>query len=248
MSHSENDLSMLSFKSASETDLYSDNGWFGAVQEISDPVASNRTSRSAKKHRPNPLFTNPLSALTVDITARIPSELHDYIIGQLNNDRAALSVCSLVCTAWLISSRYHLFHTAATIRVNRHNFRQFCDLLWTQRLNPYIGRLHLKSHNIDDNFEPGGPDFGGPTFQFNDDLQRLMGLPRIKSVRLEYHHDFKHAPLFSALAENFAGITELELVSMRFESFVHLLELLPLLRRVAVVHSAAHPSGDFASG
>ena len=39
----------------------------------------------------------------------IPSELYDHTLDFLHNDRAALSACSVVCKAWLPSSRFHLF-------------------------------------------------------------------------------------------------------------------------------------------
>jgi hypothetical protein len=38
-----------------------------------------------------------------------PSELYDYTIDYLHNDRPTLYTCSLVCADWLPSSRHHLF-------------------------------------------------------------------------------------------------------------------------------------------
>ncbi|KAJ7196959.1 hypothetical protein GGX14DRAFT_375442, partial [Mycena pura] len=49
-----------------------------------------------------------LSSLKDSCTA-FPSELHDYTIDFLYNDRASLRACSLVCKSWTASSQYHLF-------------------------------------------------------------------------------------------------------------------------------------------
>ncbi|GLB44326.1 hypothetical protein LshimejAT787_1602560 [Lyophyllum shimeji] len=41
--------------------------------------------------------------------AMLPHELIDIIIDHLHDDRVALANCSMVCKAWLASSRFHLF-------------------------------------------------------------------------------------------------------------------------------------------
>ncbi|KAJ7910525.1 hypothetical protein B0H13DRAFT_1615557 [Mycena leptocephala] len=200
------------------------------LEETPHSRTANRTEKKLKQ-RPNPLFVNPLSALSPDICARFPTELHDYIIDHLHNDKHTLFACSLVCRTWGASSRYHLFRNASTIRVHRGNFQQFCELLDSQRLNAYIGRLHLQSHLIDDEF------FGGPTFQFNYDLHHFIGLPSLKYLRLDYHHDSLLPEFFAALARNFASVTDLEFTSMHFDSFaqfVQIVDSLPLLRRIAL--------------
>ncbi|KAJ6589340.1 hypothetical protein B0H19DRAFT_1367723 [Mycena capillaripes] len=74
-------------------------------------------------------------------------------------------------------------------------------------------------------------------FQFNYDLHRLSGLPCLKYLRLDYHHDSLLPAFFIALAQNFPSITDLEFTSMHFDSFnqfVQIVESLPLLRRVAL--------------
>ncbi|KAJ7487354.1 hypothetical protein B0H11DRAFT_1116695 [Mycena galericulata] len=191
------------------------------------------------KPRPNPLFVNPISPLSLDLSARVPSELHDYIIDHLHNDRRSLCVCSLVCKAWYGPSVYHLFRNAAIIRVDRHKFLPFCHLLATQRLNAYIGCLDLESHVIDEVFEDEISD-GGPhvTLQFNEHLGRLRGLTHLKYLRLHYHHDSVSPSFFSALAENFSSVTDLELSSVHFDSFKQFTQVrnaLPLLRRLSLV-------------
>ncbi|KAJ7766794.1 hypothetical protein B0H16DRAFT_1412712 [Mycena metata] len=159
---------------------------------------------------------------SMDVYTRLPPELQEYIIAQLGDDKHALSECSLVCSHWSVASRYHLFqHT--TIRLDRENFQQFCELLATQRLNVYIARLRLKTHDR--------------TFQFNHNLHSLTGLPSLKYLRLEFQqHDFL-PQFFTACAANFQSVTDLELFRMYFDSFgqfMHLLDTLPLLRRLSV--------------
>ncbi|KAJ7669232.1 hypothetical protein DFH06DRAFT_1321262 [Mycena polygramma] len=196
--------------------------------------AHSRTQKKVKQ-RPNPLFTDALSPLSLDICARFPTELHDYIIDHLHRDKRALLTCSLVCSAWSASSRYHLFQNASTIHVHRGNLLRFCELLSTQRLNSYIGRLHLDSHLLDDRFAAEGPN--ADIFQFNSDLHRFTGLPCLKYLRLDYHHDGLLPPFFAAVAQNFPTLTDLEFTSMHFNSFSQFLQImdsLPLLRRLSL--------------
>ncbi|KAF7368790.1 hypothetical protein MVEN_00204100 [Mycena venus] len=141
--------------------------------------------------------------------------------------------CSLVCSFWSASSRYHLFQNACTIHVHRRNFQEFCELLAGQRLNAYIGRLHLESHIIDEECD-GRPD---ETFQFNEHLKCLSGLPHLKYLHLDYHHDSILPEFLAAFTQNFASITDLEFTSMHFNSFtqfVQVVDSLPLLRRVTL--------------
>ncbi|KAJ6480132.1 hypothetical protein C8R45DRAFT_1154928 [Mycena sanguinolenta] len=170
------------------------------------------------------------SALSQDICARFPIELWDNIIDHLHSNKRALLTCSLVCSAWSASSRYHLFQNASIIRVHRRNFKSFCKLLASQRLNAYIGRLHLRSH-----FEDEHPSNGN--FQFNEHFKCLPRLPRLKYLRLEYHYKDLHPEFSAALAQNFANVTDLELDSMSFDSFpqfVQFVNTLPMLRRISL--------------
>ncbi|KAJ6491414.1 hypothetical protein C8R47DRAFT_450253 [Mycena vitilis] len=202
---------------------------------MTTPDGGHSRTQKKVKHRPNPLFSNSLSPLSLDICARFPTELHDYIIDHLHRDKRALLACSLVCSAWSASSRYHLFQNASTIHVHRGNLLRFCELLSTQRLNAYIGRLHLDSHLIDDRFDAeSNPD----RLQFSYDLHRFPGLPCLKYLRLNYHHDGLLPSFFSAISQNLSTITDLEFTSMHFNSFsqfLQIVDLLPLLRRVSLV-------------
>ncbi|KAJ7445910.1 hypothetical protein FB451DRAFT_1538172 [Mycena latifolia] len=121
---------------------------------------------------------------------------------------------------------------ASAINVTWTNFKQFCELFASGRLNAYIGRLNLRSHFLDDSFEGGSDN----AFQFNEHLEYLAGLPNVKYLRLADCSE--HLPsFFTAIAYNFSGVTELELSYVflgSFTDFLQLLDTLPLLGRLAL--------------
>ncbi|KAJ7090640.1 hypothetical protein C8R44DRAFT_817793 [Mycena epipterygia] len=186
-------------------------------------------------HRPGPQNPSkktkqPLNPrLPPDIIDRFPSELYDYIIDHLHDDRRTLSACSLVCRDWYATSSYHLFQNAGTIRLNPKNYSGFVDVLSSQkstghRLKNYVGRLELM---------PCVPNY--PWLQFNNDLQRLTDLPCLKYLCF---HSLHFQPVFTTLVQNFSSVTHLELSRIRFGSFAQFLKVtatLPLLRRLAMI-------------
>ncbi|KAM5531002.1 hypothetical protein V8D89_015329 [Ganoderma adspersum] len=50
-----------------------------------------------------------MSPSNFQLTARIPQEVHDEIIGSFHHDHHALRTCALVCRAWLPRARHYLF-------------------------------------------------------------------------------------------------------------------------------------------
>ena len=60
--------------------------------------------------------------------ADLPRELLDIIIDHLHSDKISLKACSLVCHAWLDSSRYHLFREIRLVP-SRSNHLDCEDLL-----------------------------------------------------------------------------------------------------------------------
>ena len=50
-----------------------------------------------------------MSPANPQLTARIPQEIHDEIIGSFHHDHHALRTCALVCRAWLPRARHYLF-------------------------------------------------------------------------------------------------------------------------------------------
>lgn len=75
----------------------------------------------------------------------IPPEIVDLIIDYCHDDRATLITCSVICKAWLSSSRYHLF---STVTLNCRNFLAFLTLLLSQSgpsIGPFVQNLILCS-------------------------------------------------------------------------------------------------------
>ncbi|KAF7298814.1 hypothetical protein MIND_00829000 [Mycena indigotica] len=180
---------------------------------------------------PKPPKTKPLAPLSIDLAARVPPELHDYVIDFLHDHRPSMCSCSLVCKAWLSSSRYHLFRNS-TLRVTRWNFEKFLHFSSANGIHEHIGRLDLESHIIDEVFH-----HSEPTLQFNNDLKRFVNLPAVHYLRLHYHHDVFASTIGKAITENFGNIKELEFSSVHIDSFGTILEIcqtLPSLRRLAL--------------
>ena len=83
----------------------------------------------------------------------LPQELIDTVIDYHFHDRPTLVTCSLVCKAWLPSSRYHLFHT---VKLGDENWNTFLDFLQDQAFilpnkNKFTPIASLKNRG-DDNY------------------------------------------------------------------------------------------------
>jgi hypothetical protein len=78
----------------------------------------------------------------------IPQEISNYIIGYLHSDASALLCCSLVCKAWLFSSREYLFQVVA---LNHQNVDSFASLIISSlsTIPPHVKRLQLVPEHID---------------------------------------------------------------------------------------------------
>ncbi|KAJ7315324.1 hypothetical protein DFH08DRAFT_1039929 [Mycena albidolilacea] len=208
--------------------------WMNCIQVVELIIKTRELpARSAKKKAKH------LYPLSREIWSRFPAELHDCILDHLHDDRKTLAACSLVCKSWNVSSTYRLFHDAATIRVHQQNYRQLLEVLAGQRLNVYIGRLHLIGYVY-----PWSD--GDWSFQFNDRLGAFMGLPCVKFLCLEYHHTTILPRFSAAIAQNFSGVTDLELRSIQLDSctiFFQVIAALPLLRRLALVQMRWYNAG-----
>ncbi|TBU40157.1 hypothetical protein BD309DRAFT_993264 [Dichomitus squalens] len=74
---------------------------------------------------------------------RIPQEIHDEIIGFLHDDRDALQTCALVCRAWLLRVRFHLFRTVTLDPSPRScSFVKLAQLC--PEIQPYVRDLELR--------------------------------------------------------------------------------------------------------
>ncbi|KAI0090841.1 hypothetical protein BDY19DRAFT_992248 [Irpex rosettiformis] len=86
-----------------------------------------------------------------DSGKKLPAELTDAILDQLRGDKSTLLNCAVVCSSWLQTSRYHLFHT---LRIdNSKPSRSFSDFVAFIRGSPhicaYIHSLSLQGNGTD---------------------------------------------------------------------------------------------------
>ncbi|KAF5359097.1 hypothetical protein D9756_003533 [Leucocoprinus leucothites] len=57
----------------------------------------------------------------------LPAEIMDVVIDQLSYDLEMLGVCGVVCSEWLIRSRYHIFHTVHLWPKRARRFFELAD-------------------------------------------------------------------------------------------------------------------------
>ncbi|KAJ7224671.1 hypothetical protein GGX14DRAFT_651345 [Mycena pura] len=172
--------------------------------------------------------------LSQDASAAFPSELHDYTIDFLHNDRASLCACSLVCKSWTASSQYHLFKNA-TIRVWGGNFSQFCEVLASTHLNMYVERLYLTC-DCDDDW--GVDEKRECAAEFEAQLYQLKPLSCLRYLHFSYNKCLVNPSFPSAICSNFSTIVDLEFADICFNSITEIFEScvgLPYLRRLALV-------------
>lgn len=112
--------------------------------------------------------------------ADIPAEIRDIIIDYLRDDHRSLKACSLVCHAWLDSSRYHLFYNFL-VRPGHH--LAFKGVL--ENTDSPIGR-HIQSLCLQTGY--------GSTTNFSTILDILGMLPRLNHLIFSWHEmePFQH--------------------------------------------------------
>jgi hypothetical protein len=227
--------SVTSDFSFSEMSHPGDDGWMQGYSGVI--VESNPVKQSKQKSHPRRPFVADLGPLSPHVSDRFPPELVDRILDHLHSDRNTLSSCSLVCKAWLASSRYQLFGNA-TVRLHQNNAAQFFELLDApSSIACYICHLEVEEGRF-----YRLPDSEDSESQVNDSeagddgiLPRVTGLVSITSLRLRsLHGDLPHA-VTRSLMRNFQTLIELELYSCVLESFAQFLCIvgtLPLLQRI----------------
>lgn len=153
----------------------------------------------------------------------IPQEISNDIIGYLHSDASALQCCSLVCKAWLFSSRAYLFQVVA---LNYQNADSFTSLIISSlsTIPPHVKRLQLVPEHIDRRW-----------------LRRLVPflevLTSVTILRLENVDWINLLPTSRAnLLSNFRPtLTCLHLRDIVFETFGQVVDIIcefPLLRSV----------------
>lgn len=153
----------------------------------------------------------------------IPQEISNYFIGYLHSDASTLLCCSLVCKAWLFSSREYLFQVVA---LNHQNVDSFTSLIISSlsTIPPHVKHLQLVPEHIDRQW-----------------LRRLVPflevLTSVTILRLE-NVDWISLPQTSRanLLSNFRlTLTCLHLRDIVFETFGKVVDIIcefPLLRSV----------------
>ncbi|RPD53069.1 hypothetical protein L226DRAFT_347986 [Lentinus tigrinus ALCF2SS1-7] len=164
-----------------------------------------------------------------------PAELVDVVIDFLHDDPRTLKTCALVSRSWLISSRYHLFHTyTISDRLKAQNCVIFFKI--TPDVAPYVRRLEVKR---------GFDHF----IEFSELVNVLHSLPSIRSLAISeisigkpqprqntHEPEPLPGPTFGALEE--LTVTTCNITTHEFSLLFRLLGLFTEIRRVELVQRA----------
>lgn len=156
----------------------------------------------------------------------LPPELIDIIVGNVHFDKESLSNCSLVCKAWLSSSRPHIFHTITLPR-----YELIVNLSSPNSgIAPYVRRLHIR--------DMGQllPMWNG---RFNTDIPDLSCLANVESLRIEkttFRRPIREIEMQMAVIFAFPKIRELELqyVQLQNGQLLDIVHSFPLLERLSL--------------
>ncbi|RDX44474.1 hypothetical protein OH76DRAFT_1094686 [Lentinus brumalis] len=108
-------------------------------------------------------------ASTGKVSVILPGELSDTVVDFLHDDKDSLRQCSLVCKAWLSSSRLHLFNTI-TVRDAERTFEQ---------LQPFLAAIPSSASAIHHLI------FSGQATLTIDEVQvALCSLPGLRELKL----------------------------------------------------------------
>ncbi|KAJ3893607.1 hypothetical protein GG344DRAFT_74853 [Lentinula edodes] len=172
-------------------------------------------------------YSMDVKPLSQKLSDSIPIEIHEYIISHVDST-STLKNCSLTCRAWLRASWRNLF-SQRRIVVDRTNFESFLEIIELDSLSVtiirFIRSLHIEQGESWLLYRSTGPR-NPKTFQFDDYLQRLVGLVSVKSLRLGGIRRDIGPPTIAALRHNFAGVSVLEIHSVVLASAEQFLDIL----------------------
>jgi hypothetical protein len=141
------------------------------------------------------------------------AEIFDIIIDHLHNDKRALATCSLVCKAWLPSSRYHLFF-AVQIFDTRNMTRFLLDLdSPLSTIDPFIRSLTLRECDYLQRFWVLDVFHAAPTSGIDHRTISLSRLTGLRMLKLKYFH-FNHFGELVDLICSFRSLKEISLDSV----------------------------------
>jgi hypothetical protein len=183
--------------------------------ELQSWCLSPITASSATTTQP-PLTSVSTKNPTVNAASMIFAAIEaEEIIDHLHDDNDTLKTCSLVCKAWLLPSRYHLFGEFGCPRSTKLD--DFLDLLNTGTdnfISPFIRQVRF--YNVRSDFSLY------PFFPFFDILNDETFMPAFKSLSLKrYILESDHLDYIP-----FYRLTYLDITKCTFETFDSLMALL----------------------
>ncbi|KAJ6493815.1 hypothetical protein DFH09DRAFT_1450925 [Mycena vulgaris] len=156
----------------------------------------------------------------------LPPEVVDFIVDGNHGDKKTLSSCSLVCKAWLQSSRYCLF-SDFDVYVGPNVGASFLKLL----NHPLCTIIYcIRSISI----YPGVPDQHGVASLGETTITGLTKLKHVSSLRIHNHRGRILKPTLDLLASHFNEVTSLRM-SNPFPSFndaIEFIAMFPLLKSI----------------
>ncbi|KAL6309336.1 hypothetical protein BKA93DRAFT_353108 [Sparassis latifolia] len=116
-----------------------------------------------------------------------PPELCDMVIDYLYDNEPALEACSLVCRAWLQSTRYHLFHTVRTRESiegrGASNLSRILSKRHAKGILPNIHELRILASDSAARTELRPPIYS-PKVSTQDVVRLISQLPRLQTVEI----------------------------------------------------------------
>ncbi|KAJ7019220.1 hypothetical protein C8F04DRAFT_976020 [Mycena alexandri] len=135
----------------------------------------------------------------------LPVEVIDSILDGNRGDRQSLTSSSLVCKAWLQSSRYHLF-SEFDVYVGLNVGKKFLKLLH----HPLCTFVYcIRTITI----YPGQPDASGIAPLGDKTVTRLAKLMHVSSLRILNHRGLIAKPTLALLASTFSDVETLRLTN-----------------------------------
>jgi hypothetical protein len=151
----------------------------------------------------------------------IPQELTEGIIDLLHDDIHALGTLALVSKSWLPRSRFHLFEE---LRISQADIDSFLVVLDSPNVTicPYVRCITFTAADVLDD-SPETPWMYGA-------IRRLTALKAVTSIifeRLKWESGGgDDGGPAAKLKINFPGVTELQVIDVKFDSFTHFTDLI----------------------
>ncbi|KAJ6594565.1 hypothetical protein B0H19DRAFT_1056835 [Mycena capillaripes] len=154
----------------------------------------------------------------------LPPEIVDCIADGNRGKKKALAASSLVCKAWLQSSRYHLF-SEFDVYVGPDVGASFLKLLH----HPLCTFVYCIRHI---SIYPGTPDEFGVAPLGDKSITGLAKLKHVSSLRIHNHRGLILTPTLALLASTFPEVTTLRLTNPfpSFNAAIEFVAMFPMLK------------------